>query len=199
MKLVLGSDLHGNLPKVSPCDMLVLAGDILPSHDQKEFYCNRLKKWLDNVPVRHVVATWGNHDWPFNVQGLPKLRWHILVDQPVTIEGVNFYGLPWSLPFYEWAWQAPEETLDKLYSFIPDDTDVLISHSPPFGMCDKNREGVHNGSKSLYDRLVELGQLKLLVCGHIHEARGQVGKVINASCLDETYRLRENPWVKVEI
>jgi Icc-related predicted phosphoesterase len=199
MRLVLGSDLHGYLPEVLPCDVLVLAGDIMPDYEQSRFYLGRLRQWLNNAPVRHIVATWGNHDWPYNVQGLPDLRWHMLVDRAITLEGVTFYGSPWSLPYYSWAWQAPEETLDKLYSFIPDNTDVLISHQPPFGMCDKNDKDMHEGSKSLYDRMAELSQLKLVVCGHIHEARGQSGIVVNASCVTRHMQLRRNPWVVIDI
>lgn len=199
MKLVLGSDLHGYLPDVPPCDILILAGDILSGNDQKRFYQILLKQWLEKVPARHVVATWGNHDWPFNVQGLPGLKWHMLIDEGICIEGLKFYGLPWTIPFYQWAWQAPEPSLDKLCSFIPDDTDILISHGPPFGICDKNIEGFHSGSKSLYDRMIELPRLKLLVCGHIHEARGQSGIVVNASCTTRHLQLITNPWIVLEL
>lgn len=199
MRLVLGSDLHGYLPEVPPCDVLVLAGDIMPANHQRRFYSGSLKRWLDNIPAHHIVAIWGNHDWPYNIQGLPNLRWHMLVDKATILDGVTFYGSPWSLPFYEWAWQAPEETLIKLYSFIPDNTDVLISHTPPLAMCDKNNEGFHSGSKSLYDRMAKLPQLKLLVCGHIHEAHGQSDLVVNASCMTRNMQLRTDPWITWEL
>ena len=199
MKLVLGSDLHGYLPEVPPCDILVLAGDILSADGQRNFYLGPLKRWLNNAPARHIVATWGNHDWPFNVQGLPDLRWNLLIDRAIEIEGFVFYGSPWSLPFYEWAWQAPEETLVKLYSFIPSDTDILISHAPPKGMCDYSHEGQLCGSVALNNRMRELFDLRLLVCGHIHEARGQLGRVVNASSVTKYVQLRKDPWTIVDL
>ena len=199
MKLILGSDLHGHLPPVPPCDILVLGGDIMRGHEQRSFYLNELREWLQNAPARRIVATWGNHDWPFHVQDLQSLRWDLLVDQTVTIDGMHFYGTPWSLPFYEWAWQAPESTLEKLYSHIPDNTNILISHTPPFGFCDKNDHGEHKGSKSLYDRMVELPDLRLVVCGHIHEARGSRSLVVNASSVARHQQLRPNPWIAWEL
>lgn len=199
MRLVLGSDLHGQLPDVPPCDILVLAGDIMPHGDQGLFYQTQLREWLEDIPAQHIVATWGNHDWPFYVQKLPPLRWNILVDDAVEIRGLRFYGTPWSLPFYEWAWQAPEASLAKIYSHIPENTHVLISHTPPFGFCDKNNNGEHTGSRALFDRMAELPCLQLVVCGHIHEARGSRGLVVNASSVGKHQRPRTQPWVEWEL
>jgi len=59
---------------------------------------------------------------------------------------------------------------------------VLLSHAPPFGHVDKIHSGKHVGSKILL-KAIRRYQPKLVLCGHIHEARGQskIGKtkVIN--------------------
>lgn len=204
MKLVLGSDLHGFLPEVPQCDFLILAGDILPDIDQKIFVDRKLKPWLEQAPAKNVIATWGNHDWlPFYGWSSDKLRWHALIDESVVIAGLKFYGSPWSLPFMRWAWMAPEKTLARLYETIPQDTNILITHSPPFGILDRNLKMEHCGSKALMAKLGELPDLKLVVCGHIHEARGKEGIVVNASCIDGTavmgYRLHKNPWIEIEL
>src|SRR3989338_3786942 len=201
MKLVLGSDLHGNLPDVPPCDILVLAGDILPETEQDVFIEQQLRPWLEKIPARNVVATWGNHDHkPFRNSHLGiNLRWHLLVDDSVSINGLKFHGSPWCLPIGRWAWQAPEYLLEHIYSLIPNDTDILISHSPPYGMCDRVVSGENVGSIELARLVHGLTGLKLLVCGHIHESRGQRGKVMNVSCLDEKYQLRENLWTVIQL
>jgi len=202
MRLVLGSDLHGYLPKVPSCDILILAGDLLPETDQERFIDQFLRRWLNDVPAKEVVATWGNHDdQPFRRWNY-KLRWHLLIDQSVTLAGLKFHGTPWCLPVGRWAWQAPEYVLEKIYAMIPDDTNILISHTPPHGICDKTapEKGSENvGSFALRDRLASLPNLKLVVCGHIHEARGQSGIVMNVSSVDRDRNLRKDPWVVMDI
>ncbi|MDP3697708.1 MAG: metallophosphoesterase [Candidatus Taylorbacteria bacterium] len=198
MRLVLGSDLHGHLPYVPPCDVLVLAGDILPETEQEVFIEEKLRPWLLRAHVGEIVATWGNHDHePFRWSyGLP---WKLLVDSSVIIKGLKFHGTPWCLPIGRWAWQAPEYVLEYVYSLIPDDVDILLSHVPPYYMCDKTDEGENIGSHALAERMIQLPKLKLLVCGHVHEARGRRGVIVNVSCLDRQYKLRENPWTVIEI
>ena len=202
MRLVLGSDLHGFLPEDIPCcDILIIAGDILPDYNQADFMLKNLPPWVEMAKSKatHVIATWGNHDWLSFSGIVPKLDWNILVEEAITIEGLKIYGSPWSLPFRKWAWMAPEKTLKRIYATIPEDTDILISHAPPLCICDRTESGEHVGSLALKNRISELKNLKLVVCGHIHEARGRKGNVINASCLTANYQLRQNPWMVISL
>ena len=159
MRLVLGSDLHGNLFDVPPCDVLVLAGDILPEDDQEGFIETKLKPWLSKVPAGSIIATWGNHDskpfrWSY------ALPWKLLLDSSIVVGGLKFHGTPWCLPIGRWAWQAPEYLLEHIYSMIPEDVDILISHTPPYGTCDRTVEGELIGSRALLKRISELSDLK---------------------------------------
>lgn len=198
MRLVLGSDLHGHLPDVPPCDILVLAGDILPEKDQEIFMENKLKPWLSRTQTGAVVATGGNHDHKLFRRDYP-LPWRFLIDKSETVMGLKFHGTPWCLPLGRWAWQAPEYLLRYIYSLIPDDTDILISHAPPYSLGDRVQDGELAGSKSLLERMQGLPNLKLVVCGHIHEARGRYGKVVNASSIDHRYIPYFDPWTVVEL
>jgi len=65
-----------------------------------------------------------------------------------------------------------EKELKKKWALIPENTDILITHGPPFGMLDKNIDGTYCGSKSLSDNLLRLN-LKVHIFGHIHEAYGE--------------------------
>ena len=55
---------------------------------------------------------------------------------------------------------------------------ILIAHNPPYGVVDKAYNGKHVGSKIIFDAVKKNGA-KLVLCGHIHEARGKgmIGKV----------------------
>ena len=51
--------------------------------------------------------------------------------------------------------------------------DILVSHSPPWGIGDSNRSGKHCGSQGLREAVFNADQpLKLWVFGHVHESGG---------------------------
>jgi len=59
-----------------------------------------------------------------------------------------------------------------VYSKIPDDTEVLLTHTPAEHILDETRKKVRAGCGVLARRLTELESCRLHVFGHIHEARG---------------------------
>ena len=181
--------MHGYLPEPIPsCDVLILAGDLCPPPYFPVDLCSWFhQKWLDTVfrywlerrlndGVNHIVAIAGNHDvlFDYKPEAIPVLPWHYLQDHSIEIEGVLFYGTPWTaIPLpnwaYEWAFPATEEQQVEKYKVILDDTQVLISHAPPYGTLDQNiGNGVHFGSQALASRRAQLGKLALHVFGHAH-------------------------------
>lgn len=62
----------------------------------------------------------------------------------------------------------------SIYDNIPASTEILLTHAPPHGICDKTKRGVHAGCPVLATRLSSeaLSRCKLHVFGHIHEAYG---------------------------
>lgn len=212
MRVVCTSDLHGALPHDFPeGDVLVIAGDVCPiwNHD-RAFQANWLKgdfrDWLAWQPFEHKIFIAGNHD--FVLQSTPThvlKSWFdpiavYLQDEEITIDGVKFYGTPWSPNFGRWAFMADEDDLEIIYSIIPADTDMLISHGPPKGACDLtvNWGNEHVGSTALRERLAEIS-VPHVICGHIHEAYGTatLGKteVHNVAYLDLEYKPTNEPMV----
>ena len=63
--------------------------------------------------------------------------------------------------------------ISKHWKKIPANTDIQITHGPPYGILDKNRVGFSAGCPSL-KRAVKRIQPKLHVFGHIHEDSGMV-------------------------
>lgn len=146
MKIIAISDIHGKLPASTPeCDVLVIAGDICPAYDhsywfQKQWLGQAFNDWLKEQPAKHIVGVAGNHDIIFedHMKGsvLPKIEWNYLRDSSVVIDGVKFYGHPWTPRFCDWAFNSSDEELSVIDSKIPDDVNVLITHGPPYGILD---------------------------------------------------------------
>lgn len=183
---------------IPECDVLIIAGDICPDdtpEGQAEYLAGAVKPFLEYVPAGQVIAIPGNHDVVF--QQRPDLiptdmRWHLLVDQAVTLDGVKFYGTPWTPTFCDWAFMLSEQQLQDKWAEIPPCTDILISHGPPYQAGDKEMElGQHVGSPSLRS-WIEQNKPMLTFCGHIHEGRGEyrVGNsvVVNVSMRDGHYQ-----------
>lgn len=64
----------------------------------------------------------------------------------------------------------------KLNKLLKENKDaVLICHNPPYGIVDKAFNGKHVGSKIIL-KAIKKYQPKLVLCGHIHEAKGK-GKI----------------------
>lgn len=170
------SDTHSILPKVEPCDILLLGGDICDNGSavaQVGWLYDVFKPWLEKVPAKHIVGIAGNHDLVFgkNSELVPRgLKWHYLQGTIIEIEGLKIYGLPWSLPIWG-AFQLDEEGLKRKCSQIPDDIDIIVSHGPPYGIgdgvprliTDQNEHEWHSvehvGSFALRERVFDIRPL----------------------------------------
>jgi Icc-related predicted phosphoesterase len=99
---------------------------------------------------------------------------HYLENSSVKIEGYNIWGSPISPSFgYGWAFNKPRGAdINEVWSEIPLDTDIVITHTPIYGHNDKTQNNYQNvGCEQLYHRLREV-KPHLHFAGHIHEAYG---------------------------
>ena len=85
----------------------------------------------------------------------------------MQIEGINIFGSPYTQYYSKGAFQYPAERDSFVWSNIPDKIDILVTHSPPYGVLDKSSKEVSVGSKSLMAR-VQQTKPKLHIFGHIH-------------------------------
>lgn len=207
MKICIISDTHNKhkrLAKLPEADVIIHCGDFTSmghSHEIVEFM-----KWFSKLEeFKHKIIIAGNHDWLFETNGVlarEKVPENViyLEDSEVIIDGIKFYGTPVSLPFMNWAFNRPEEKLKLHWEAIPDDTDVLITHQPPFGIFDWSvYDNKHTGSPSLYFEVMERIQPKIHCFGHIHSGHGikviENTTFINASNLDEDYMCVYEPII----
>lgn len=207
MKICIISDTHNKhkyLGKLPDADVIIHCGDFTSmgkEHEIRDFL-----KWYSNLEqYKYKIIIAGNHDFLFErnrghaIRLVPRNVIY-LEDNGVEIEGIKFYGSPVQLPFYDWAFNRPEEKLVQHWAAIPDDTDVLITHGPPFMIGDYVPwSHKHQGSPSLYKEVVERIKPKIHCFGHIHEGNGmkiiENIKFINASNLNDNYLCVYKPFI----
>lgn len=210
MKLVCLSDthsLHRRLVDIPEGDVLIHAGDSLGQGTLDNL--ENLNDWLGELPHRHKIVIAGNHDWAF--QEIPELARATLTnalyleDSGVEIEGVRFWGSPWTPAFLDWAFMLERgQPLHEKWKQIPDNTDVLITHGPPKGIGDEVDMGFGVENVGCLDLLarVEKLSLKAHIFGHIHEGYGVekkgVTQMVNASTCTVRYE-PTNPPVVLEL
>jgi Icc-related predicted phosphoesterase len=201
------ADLHGHLPAVRPCDVLLVAGDICPTGDerpetQRRWLTSTFADWLEAVPAEVIVGVAGNHDWigQSDPSVLRDLDWNYLQDESVEIAGISFFGSPWTSRFQDWAFMLTEAELEERWKGIPAGVDVVCVHSPPLGYGDWI-SGHAIGSPSLLAAIDERAP-KLCVFGHVHSGYGlwqrNGSTLVNAALCDMQYRPANAP-IQVEL
>jgi uncharacterized protein len=180
MKLLCLGDLHGNgaalariLERAESADLMLLAGDLtnFGSPDEAEALV-RQAGGLGSV----VLAVAGNCDSAAIDRRLGELGVG-LHGRGITHAGVGFHGLsaipPWGPRMYQFAEDALAAVLGQGLAEIDGAARrVVLSHVPPHGgRLDRTLLGFHVGSHALR-RFIDHARPQLLVCGHIHEARG---------------------------
>lgn len=204
MRVVTFSDTHGHHDalEIPAGDLLIFAGDMCRLGNLDEV--RQFNAYLASLPHQYKIVVAGNHDWPFetnNLQARNALTAACyLQDESVEIEGIKIYGSPWQPEFHSWAFNLPRgESLKQKWAQIPADTDILVTHAPPFFTLDEviNHERV--GCEMLKQAVVEVVKPKLHVFGHIHESYGMVKQAettyINASICSERYKVMNQPIV----
>lgn len=207
MRIVAMSDTHNQMGKmlheIPDGDVFIFTGDI-SGNSLEELNVKNFRTFLNSLPHEHKVIICGNHDFIFqNKKGSELLKGrniHYLEDSGVTINGVNFYGTPYQPYFYNWAFNIKNgEDLKKKWDMIPDNTHVLLTHNPPYGIMDETERGDIVGSKSLLDRIALLPELKVHCFGHIHEGYGIAElngiKFVNSCICNENYKPVNAPIV----
>lgn len=203
MRLVCISDTHLlNIYReesiaVPDGDVLIHCGDATMQGKKREV--ELFSEWLCSFTHKHKVFVPGNHDFGFETfrpQALAILGTtaHCLIDAGVTIEGIKFWGTPYQPWFRDWAFNVPRGTeLRKHWDLIPDDTEILITHTPPYRILDKVEQGEHVGCSDLWQAVANRIKPKYHIFGHIHCGYGRVvtpeTTFINCAMADEGYHI----------
>jgi Icc-related predicted phosphoesterase len=205
MRIVCLSDTHNQQIETPDGDILIHAGDATIRGTIDEIV--EFNYWFAALSHKHKIFVAGNHDWLFETN-LTHARTFLdpsivyLQDSAVEIDGIKIYGSPWQPRFYDWAFNLNRgREMAEKWEMIPADTDILITHGPPFGILDRTAYGDNAGCEELIKKVTEL-RPKAHIFGHIHEGYGRREEsgitYINASNCDESY-YPVNPPIVFEI
>lgn len=208
------SDLHGYKPALYGGDLLIVAGDLTKRDKPKEheeFYL-----WLAEQDYDKKIVIAGNHDnflveypnqFKLNEDGIEYLcdsgTEFCGTDSDGNSRTMKIYGSPWTKTFEGMNPKCKaftcdtEEELSTKWALIPDNVDILITHSPPYQILDMVNRDVFKlcypplpvyecvGSKSLLHELETRIRPKLHAFGHIHECGNMKMIYKRAGCGDE--------------
>jgi len=193
-----------NLPKG---DVLIHCGDFTVTGTVSEITQFNRELLRQANKFNHIIIIAGNHDLLFERQpqlarSLLDSRVNYLQDSFCVIDGIKFYGSPYQPRFFDWAFNLMRGAeLAEKWNLIPDETDVLITHGPPFGILDEvpRQYFIENTGCEELRKRVETIKPKLHIFGHIHCGYGTTEKFgvkfANASNCDESYEPTNAPLV----
>ena len=206
------SDLHGHLPQMPKTDLTVICGDIFPGEMDKDpeaqgtWFRAAFLPWVEKNESQRVILVAGNHDhWisahndqlqqNFAPSAGRKLIY--LCDSGMEFKGLTIYGTPWvPTPFVNKAFSSSnEEFLREKYSQIPQQVDLLLTHTVPYdcnhiGFSERDMQDL--GSRELR-KAVESRDIRFLIGGHIHSSSERIAhmdfgfrhtEMANVACCD---------------
>ncbi len=154
----------------------LLQTDVRTHIDQQTLLKLILNQYLRNQG--HARA--GNHDDPDELRVLCQ-HWehvHFSHGNSVIINGITFFGLGGETPNREkapWSFSLSDQSAKELLSRCPKHS-ILITHTPPYGHCDQQNDGTHEGSQTITNLLQEKSLIGHF-CGHIHAAWGNSSEI----------------------
>lgn len=208
MKVIGISDLHGNLIDIPKCDILCVAGDIIPlniqrnNEESEKWWKTKFLDWANKIDCGKIFIVPGNHD--FFLEYLYKKekekyqefinhiftmsfgKVEILIDVLTEYKGIKIYGFPWikQIEFQEgrWAFEVQQNTK---YCIIPY-CDILITHDSP----------EYNNTLNYFNYY----KPRYWFYGHWHEGSSKLKEhKYNCSILNNYYNLNNKPLTIIEV
>jgi hypothetical protein len=191
MKLLAFADIHDRfatvtevLQRVEPPDVVVIAGDLTNRGTITQVE-QVMRTWRQLAPRLFAVA--GNMDSPEIDEVLTGLGVSLNA-QCRRVDDVAFFGCSASPVSIGTPYEIPEaeiaQRIAQGYAQAQGARQlVFVPHAPPRGAVDRTWCGTHAGSQAVRE-FIERVQPALVLCGHIHEARGQaqIGRSLVVNC-----------------
>ena len=168
-------ELHRDID-LPPGDILIHAGD-LTFFSKCASMLLGFDEWLAEQPHRTKIVIPGNHDFAIEAgKGHAIRNATLLINRGVESHRLRIWGSPIT-PLSSSAFgMVRSEDRRNIYSRIPTNTDILITHGPPLGILDgEPGSSQHNGCAELAEAVKNL-KPKLHVFGHVHTGYGVARK-----------------------
>jgi len=194
MKILHISDTHGFHEQLTDkwnweeIDLVIHSGDesnsIVPEinfHESLNFF-----SWFKDLPVKNKIFIAGNHSTAIEKRLITPADIFsygiIYLENSLTeVNGIKIYGSPYTPTFGNWSFMRARHKLDKLWSQIPENTDILVVHGPAKGVLDLSwsKDGYleYCGCKSLFNHVNKI-KPKIFQFGHIHDGE----EIYNYGC-----------------
>jgi putative phosphoesterase len=180
LKIATITDIHARsvypisvLGQLRQTDLLLIAGDITNFGDKDE--ANYIIQELAALNIK-MFAVPGNCDRPAVSSALDSCDINLHATTKI-VGNVMLFGIggcnktPFHTPL-EYSEKEIADILNRIARIPSVKHYVLVSHAPPYKTkLDKVLFGLHVGSKAIRNFVDEF-QPDIVVCGHIHEARG---------------------------
>lgn len=221
MKIVCISDTHNKHADIiiPNGDIIVHTGDFTNtgSYDEVKSFID----WFTRLDFEYKILVAGNHETTLDVsfyeeywesfhknkQDTAKIKDIILdsniiylEDSSVTIQNINFYGSPYTLAGEVlWGFQLHSDgESDAKWASIPDNTDILLTHSPPEGYLDTYKNH-HYGCDVLLLHVKDRVKPVYHIFGHVHCQNGMVTEhettFVNVGIVDGNHVATYSPVV----
>jgi len=180
--------------------------------------------WAESLPCDRVIFIGGNHDFFLhnlakgqNIDNIVKDSKDVmqrifpggnygkhkkivyLFDNSYEYKGKRFYGTPWISDLSNWAFYANYDRLKEIYSHIPKNCDVLLTHMPPTAndcglVMQPGFNYLRNFGSDILTETINTRNIKWALCGHVHSGRHTSNEIngtnfVNVSLKDEDYRV----------
>lgn len=202
LTIVLISDtheLHREI-EVPPGDILIHAGDFTMNSRSAERLID-FNEWLGDLPHAHRVVIPGNHDSILETSSGRRLITNatLLINESVELMGLRLWGSPATPLLGVGFGVVSDKDRARLYSSIPADTDIFVTHGPPYGILDQVPGSErHEGCFQLKASVLRVKPM-LHVFGHVHGAYGTHCNgdtlFVNAALPDSGFEMKNRPHV----
>ena len=182
MQLTIISDTHNQHDDLGHLsgDVLIHCGDMFNILNSDENDITRMDAWFGEQDFDLILCIGGNHDLSIEKKvshdEQPFKNAVYLQGQSYQYKNITFFGAPWVPELSSHAFYVEESELKQKWADIPDNVDVLITHTPPFGILDVCSRGSILGCKHLLNAVKKI-KPRMHCFGHVHHSSGQ--KVID--------------------
>lgn len=199
MKIIVTSDTHNHyssamLTDLPDGDMLIHCGDygLNGRMYETDWACEWFRIFGSKFKYKIIIP--GNHDFyceeePNKAREMfAKVGATLLINEGIEIEGIKIWGSPHTPKYGNFAFMLDSvESREAIWSKIPTDTDILITHGPPLYLLDRDGRADEHLGCPILKKYVDIIKPKYHFFGHLHKGYGKVDYYGNTTFVNASF------------